>query len=192
MSSPFDGSHVDGHRARRCSRSWAIAATRTMGPRWTETTTACWGAMVNDSETFFTGSVSNFEQLITISAVARVVDGANYYRAGIDGTNLFITKTVGWVVGNILSAKVWLASGSEPRRRARVGATRAALCARPPAALREADDALHPLSAEGSNRIPPTDAGQNRSGARDRGRARVRRPRPASKMPTRFDTVFAP
>jgi len=94
------------------------------------------GASATDSEVFATGAISSFSNS-NFGDVLRWANGNNWYKAFVDGAQLFIQKKVGGVatmlgstpfpaaagtpytihfrvVGSTLSASVWPASASEP------------------------------------------------------------------------------
>src|SRR5581483_6311627 len=94
------------------------------------------GSSVSDAEVYVTGSISSFASS-NFGDVLRWSDGNNWYKAYIDGTNLYIQKKVSGtatvlasvafsatagtaytihfrVVGSTLTANVWASSGSEP------------------------------------------------------------------------------
>ena len=94
------------------------------------------GPITKNAQVLFSGSISSFTNT-NIGAVLRWVDGNNWYKAYIDGTNLVIQKKVKGsttilnevpfaaqtgisytlrfsVVGSALAAKVWQTNGSEP------------------------------------------------------------------------------
>jgi virginiamycin B lyase len=94
------------------------------------------GPSVSNGEVLFSGSISSFNNT-NFGAVVRWIDGNDWYKAYIDGTNLVIQKKVNGnaivlktvafsaqtgtvyslrfnVTGTTLSAKVWIASGVEP------------------------------------------------------------------------------
>ena len=94
------------------------------------------GSSVSDAEVYATGSISSFASS-NFGDVLRWSDGNNWYKAYIDGTNLYIQKKVNGtatvltsvafsatagtaytihfrVVGSTLTANVWASAGSEP------------------------------------------------------------------------------
>ena len=94
------------------------------------------GAAAADAEVYATGSISSWSSS-NFGDVLRWTNGNNWYKAFIDGSQLFVQKRVGGVttmlgstsfpaavgtsytihfrvVGSTLSASVWPASGSEP------------------------------------------------------------------------------